>query len=133
VLANLVGNAAKHTPPGTTVEVTVQPAASSSRGAVHTLLVTDHGLGIPKQDQSSGFERFWRGDASRHRQTGGSGLGLAIVASIVAAHGGTSDVISGPGAGTTIRIRLPLSPDPHAPRDRPDGPLSEPREATVRV
>ena len=56
------------------------------------------------------LQRFWRGDASRHRQTGGSGLGLAIVASIVAAHGGTSDVISTPGAGTTIRIRLPVSP-----------------------
>ena len=100
---------------------------------MHTLLVTDHGPGIPTQDQSSVFERFWRGDASRHRQTGGSGLGLAIVASIVAAHGGTSDVISTPGAGTTLRIRLPVSPDPHAPRDRSDGPVAEPREATVRV
>jgi two-component system OmpR family sensor kinase len=111
VLANLLGNAVQHTPAGTPVEVTVMPAPASdtSRRPMHTLLVTDHGPGISRQDQTRIFERFWRGDVSRHRQTGGSGLGLAIVASIVAAHGGSSDVISQPGQGTTIRIRLPLT------------------------
>ena len=119
VLANLVGNAVKHTPAGTPVEVTVTPAdPATGAGAMHTLLVTDHGPGIPAKDQSHVFQRFWRGDSSRHRQTGGSGLGLAIVASIVAAHGGTSEVISSPGHGTTIRVCLPVRPAAPPARDR---------------
>ncbi|HYI56546.1 MAG TPA: ATP-binding protein [Microlunatus sp.] len=116
VLQNLLGNAIQHTPPGTPVEVTVRPArpdAGGSGGAadspVHTLLVTDHGPGISPEDQQHVFTRFWRGDASRNRQTGGVGLGLAIVSSIVTAHGGTSDVISQVGHGTTIRVRLPAA------------------------
>jgi two-component system, OmpR family, sensor kinase len=117
VLANLLGNAVKYAPPGTPIEVTVVPACPSdgSRDAMHTLLVTDHGPGISQPDQARIFERFWRGDTSRHRQTGGSGLGLAIVASIVAAHGGSCDVISKPGHGTTIRVRLPVTADDPAP------------------
>ena len=71
------------------------------------MLVTDHGPGIPAADQEHVFTRFWRGDTSRTRHTGGAGLGLAIVSSIVTAHGGTSDVISQLGQGTTIRVRLP--------------------------
>jgi signal transduction histidine kinase len=63
--------------------------------------------GIPAADQEHVFTRFWRGDASRTRHTGGAGLGLAIVSSIVTAHGGTSEVISQVGQGTTIRVRLP--------------------------
>ena len=119
VLANLIGNAVKHTPSGTPIEVVVTPAPASP-GAMHTVLVTDHGPGIPAQEQTYVFERFWRGDSSRHRQSGGSGLGLAIVASIVAAHGGTSEVISAPGEGTTIQIRLPLTADPQSVRGRPE-------------
>ena len=113
VLQNLLGNAIQHTPAGTPVEVTVRPArpdtsgTAGSAGAVHTLLVTDHGPGIPSADQEHVFTRFWRGDTSRTRHTGGAGLGLAIVSSIVTAHGGTSDVISQLGQGTTIRVRLP--------------------------
>lgn len=110
VLQNLVGNAVQHTPPGSLVEVTVRPAPTDSGEAgdrVHTLLVTDHGPGIPLEDRAHVFTRFWRGDASRTRHTGGAGLGLAIVSSIVAAHGGTSEVISQIGHGTTIRVRLP--------------------------
>jgi two-component system OmpR family sensor kinase len=110
VLQNLLGNAVLHTPAGTAVEVTVRPARPDPGGRgepVHTLLVTDHGPGIPSADQEHVFTRFWRGDASRTRNTGGAGLGLAIVSSIVSAHGGTSDVISQVGQGTTIRVRLP--------------------------
>ena len=109
VLQNLLGNAVQHTPPGTPVEVTVRPARTDTAAdpCVHTLLVTDHGPGIAKDDQEHVFVRFWRGDASRNRHTGGAGLGLAIVSSIVTAHGGTSDVISQVGQGTTIRVRLP--------------------------
>lgn len=113
VLQNLLGNAVQHTPAGTPVEVIVRPArpdssgTDGSAGAVHTLLVTDHGPGIPAADQEHVFTRFWRGDTSRTRHTGGAGLGLAIVSSIVTAHGGSSDVISQVGQGTTIRVRLP--------------------------
>ena len=113
VLQNLLGNAVQHTPAGTPVEVIVRPArpdtsgTAGSVGALHTLLVTDHGPGIPAADQEHVFTRFWRGDTSRTRHTGGAGLGLAIVSSIVTAHGGTSDVISQTGQGTTIRVRLP--------------------------
>jgi two-component system OmpR family sensor kinase len=137
VLANLVGNAVKHTPAGTPVEVTVTPApapgAASARVAMHTVLVTDHGPGIPAQEQTYVFERFWRGDSSRHRQSGGSGLGLAIVASIVAAHGGTSEVISALGEGTTIRIRLPLTADPRSVRERPAPSVPQPQTEPVRA
>lgn len=114
VLKNLLGNAVQHTPPGTPVEVTVRPARTDTATdrCVHTLLVTDHGPGIPQEDQDQVFVRFWRGDASRNRHTGGAGLGLAIVSSIVTAHGGTSDVISQVGQGTTIRVRLPARASP---------------------
>jgi len=132
VLANLIGNAMKHTPSGTPIEVVVTPAPASP-GALHTVLVTDHGPGIPAQEQTYVFERFWRGDSSRHRQSGGSGLGRAIVASIVAAHGGTSEVISAPGEGTTIRIRLPLTADPHSVRGRPEPSVAEPHAEPVRA
>jgi len=132
VLANLIGNAVKHTPSGTPIEVVVTPAPASP-GALHTVLVTDHGPGIPAQEQTYVFERFWRGDSSRHRQSGGSGLGLAIVASIVAAHGGTSEVISAPGEGTTIRIRLPLTAEPHSVRGRPEPSVAEPHAEPVKA
>jgi two-component system OmpR family sensor kinase len=120
VLQNLLGNAVVHTPAGTPVEVTIRPARSDvagTGGAMHTLLVTDHGPGIPGTDREHVFTRFWRGDASRNRHTGGAGLGLAIVSSIVTAHGGTSDVISQLGQGTTIRVRLPAGQRSDSPRN----------------
>jgi two-component system OmpR family sensor kinase len=122
VLQNLLGNAVQHTPAGTSVELTVRPSRPEATGdaAVHTVLVTDHGPGIPVADQEHVFTRFWRGDASRTRNTGGAGLGLAIVSSIVTAHGGTSDVISQVGQGTTIRVRLPARGAPAPERFGPD-------------
>ncbi|MEJ1229887.1 MAG: histidine kinase dimerization/phospho-acceptor domain-containing protein [Galbitalea sp.] len=62
----------------------------------------------PPQIREKIFQRFWRADSSRNRDTGGSGLGLAIVASIVISHGGTVDVVETPGGGATFRVRLPL-------------------------
>ena len=100
---------------------------------MHTVCVTDHGPGIPTQEQRYVFERFWRGDSSRHRQSGGSGLGLAIVASIVAAHGGTSEVLSAPGQGTTIRIRIPVAPEAHMVREPALPTVAQPRESAVRT
>lgn len=113
VLVNLIGNAAQHTPAGTAIDVTVIPGRLvPGNPAHHTLLVTDHGPGIASQDQPHVFERFWRGNASHDGHTGGSGLGLSIVASIVAAHGGSSHVSSSVGKGTTVRIILPVSGSP---------------------
>ena len=109
VLANLTSNAARHTPPGTTI--TVALAAGPAPGPVE-LSVTDNGPGIPEELQLSVFERFARGDPSRSRAHGSTGLGLAIVEAVTAAHGGTVRLTSRPGH-TRFAITLP-GPDPAA-------------------
>jgi two-component system, OmpR family, sensor kinase len=101
VLANLLSNAARHTPAGTMVTTTVCAGA----GGV-SVGVTDDGPGIPADLQPAVFERFVRGDASRSRAAGGSGLGLAIVQAVTAAHGGHVTVTSRPGE-TRFAITLP--------------------------
>jgi two-component system OmpR family sensor kinase len=103
VLRNLVGNATQHTPPGTAVIVSVEAGTTA-----HTISVTDHGHGIAPEAVPHLFERFWRQDSSRARDSGGSGLGLAIVQSIVTAHGGTIAVASS-STGTTMTVTLPAS------------------------
>ncbi|HXW88505.1 MAG TPA: HAMP domain-containing sensor histidine kinase [Streptosporangiaceae bacterium] len=101
VLANLLGNAARHTPAGTATVV----AVSASEG--HAIVsVTDNGPGIPPDLQPDVFERFVRGDSSRSRAAGSSGLGLAIVQAVTAAHGGQVQVTSRPGE-TRFTITLP--------------------------
>ena len=97
-LDNLLVNALRHTPPGGTVTVIGSPGE---------LTVTDTGEGIPAEDLPHVFDRFRRVDASRTRATGGSGLGLAIVRQIVEAHGGAATIVSEPGLGTTVTLRLP--------------------------
>jgi two-component system OmpR family sensor kinase len=104
VLNNLVGNAIQHTPAGTTINVAVEPTTSHVR-----IQVVDHGPGIPAEDLSRVFDRFWRADAGRSRAPGGSGLGLAIVQAIVHAHHGTVHVTSTPRTGTTVTVTLPAS------------------------
>ena len=78
--------------------------------------VIDHGEGIPPQIREKIFQRFWRADTSRTRETGGSGLGLAIVSSIVAAHNGAVDVVETPGGGATFRVSLPLAGSAASPQ-----------------
>lgn len=103
VLANLLANARIHTPPGTTVTVSLSVAPD----ATAVLSVADDGPGIPEQLQPEVFERFARGDSSRARRDGSStGLGLAIVAAVVRAHGGTIALHSGPGS-TAFVVTLP--------------------------
>ncbi|WP_225755153.1 HAMP domain-containing sensor histidine kinase [Actinotalea sp. Marseille-Q4924] len=103
VLSNLVGNVARHTPPGTPAEVAVGRAADG-----HVAVeVRDHGPGVPPEHARQVFERFYRVDAARGRETGGAGLGLAIVAAIVRAHRGEVGVRTTPGGGTTVRVVLP--------------------------
>ena len=100
VARNLVGNALQHTPPDADVTVSIR----SSDGRV-ILRVHDTGPGIPSEQLPRVFERFWRGDSSRH--SAGSGLGLAIAHALVSAHGGILRVTSTPGQGTTFEASLP--------------------------
>jgi two-component system OmpR family sensor kinase len=108
VITNLMGNAIRFTPAGSPIEIGIQ---IDEPGDSAYLSVIDHGEGIPPQVREKIFQRFWRADSSRNRDTGGSGLGLAIVASIVASHGGSVDVVDTPGGGATFRARLPLLHD----------------------
>jgi len=106
-IGNLVGNALEHTSPGGRVDVRV---ALEARAAL--LEVRDSGEGIAAADLPRVWDRFYRGEASRHRGNGargGGGLGLAIVRGAVEAHGGSVAVESTPGAGATFSLRLPLS------------------------
>jgi two-component system OmpR family sensor kinase len=104
-VANLVFNALQHTPAGSPVEVRLV-----RRPADVVVEVVDHGEGLTMEDAPHVFERFWRPDASRTRQSGGgAGLGLSIVASVAAAHGGSAEVGPTPGGGATFRLLLPLS------------------------
>ncbi|ANZ41851.1 hypothetical protein BBK82_43900 [Lentzea guizhouensis] len=98
VLTNLVTNAVRHTPAGGTVALSVVDGR---------ITVSDTGSGIAAEDLPHVFDRFWRADPSRARDTGGSGLGLAIVHALVSAHGGTITVESELGRGTTFTITLP--------------------------
>jgi two-component system OmpR family sensor kinase len=126
VLANLLSNAAKHTPPGTTVTTSLIPASTDGAGVV-TLTVTDDGPGIPPDLQPTLFERFVRGDTARtHAATGttSTGLGLAIVHAVTTAHHGTATVTSQPGQTRfTITLPEPVStsaePDPAASHSAP--------------
>jgi len=108
VITNLMGNALRFTAEDSPIELTVQV---NRRDSMATLDIVDHGEGIPPQIRDRIFERFWRADTSRARETGGSGLGLAIVAGIVASHKGEVDVLETPGGGATFRVSLPLLPD----------------------
>jgi len=106
VIANLMGNAMRFSPPGSPLEIGVGVDAAGRRGVVS---VIDHGEGVPMQIRDKIFQRFWRADTSRARETGGNGLGLAIVAGVVEAHRGSVDVVDTPGGGATFRVWLPLA------------------------
>jgi two-component system sensor histidine kinase BaeS len=102
VLRNLLSNAVAHTPQGGEIAVT----GRAGDGEV-SVSVRDTGAGIPAEHLPYVFDRFYRADPSRARQTGGAGLGLAIVRQLVVAHGGTISVTSEPGQGSTFTFTLP--------------------------
>lgn len=102
LVRNLIDNAIRHSHEGARVTVRVD-----SEGQEVTLSVSDTGIGIPSRDVPRIFERFYRVDRARSRETGGTGLGLAIVKHVVENHGGSVDVESELGRGTTFRVRLP--------------------------
>ena len=106
VVTNLIDNALKYTDKGS-VAVTLKPD-----GAYAVMTVHDTGIGIPKEAIPRLFERFYRVDKARSRDTGGTGLGLSIVERIVSMHGGFIHVESVVGRGSTFTVRLPVKP-PH--------------------
>ena len=101
-VGNLIDNAIKYSDPGTVVDVTVEAVANDI-----VVKVADHGIGIPTRDIDRIFERFYRVDQARSRQTGGTGLGLAIVRHAAVNHDAHIDVESRLGEGSTFTLRFP--------------------------
>ena len=93
IVGNLVTNALVHTPDGTRI---TRHAGRGAADGVLVLRVADEGPGMDPADAARAFERFYRADASRNRAAGGTGLGLSIVDSLVAAHGGSVQLDTGP-------------------------------------
>ncbi|MEZ2389478.1 sensor histidine kinase [bacterium RCC_150] len=125
VLGNLVGNALRYTPEGSPIELAVGIRNTPS-GMFSVLKVRDHGSGIPAEELPRIFERFYRADTSRTRETGGSGLGLAIVAAIVGSHGGTVSVKETDGGGATLIVSLPYQDEPsEVPEDQDAAEVSD--------
>lgn len=108
-LANLVENGVKYSDTGSVVEV-----AAFTDGSWVDVVVTDHGIGIPARDLDRIFERFYRVDRARSRETGGTGLGLAIVRHVATNHGGDVRVQSQEGVGSSFTLRIPSGPGPVA-------------------
>ncbi len=103
---NLLENALQYTPKGGTITVATKRSADSA-----TIAVSDTGKGIPSRDLPRIFERFYRVDDARNRESGGTGLGLAIVRNVVEMHGGAVSVESELGRGSTFTIALPIRDD----------------------
>jgi two-component system OmpR family sensor kinase len=108
VLTNLLANASRFSPEDAKVELALGVQRGDKAGTV-IIEVRDHGIGIPEELREKVFERFFRADNSRNRETGGSGLGLAIAKSIVERHGGNIEADATPGGGATFRVILPVS------------------------
>lgn len=119
LITNLLTNVMTHTPDGTAVEVAlgikdkhdqnIEPHANLSEieDCYAVIEVRDHGPGINPEDRERIFERFYRTDTSRSRDSGGTGLGLAIVAAICAAHGGSAEILETDGGGLTVQLKFP--------------------------
>jgi two-component system, OmpR family, sensor histidine kinase SenX3 len=108
-VTNLLDNAVKYSEPGSEIDVRAR-----TDGTWVDVTVRDHGIGIPRRDLERIFERFYRVDRARSRETGGTGLGLAIVRHVASNHRGEVRVESREGVGSTFTLRLPAGPGPVA-------------------
>lgn len=126
VVTNLMGNAMRFTKDDSPIEIVVDVDRVGGYGVI---AIVDHGEGIPPQLREKIFQRFFRADSSRTRDTGGSGLGLAIVAGIVTNHEGYVEVVETPGGGATFRVSLPLLPTETADAPSPE-PTTPPKGRT---
>ena len=102
VMDNLLANVRTHTPPGTTASVQI-----GVQDELATIVVADDGPGMTAEQSARVFERFFRADPSRSRQSGGAGLGMAIVEALVTAHGGRISLDTAPDRGVRITVLLP--------------------------
>ena len=115
VMMNVIGNAIKYTPDGGHISIT----AGCTEDQVW-MEVCDDGIGIPEKDRERIFDRFYRVDKARSRESGGTGLGLSIAKEIVQRHHGSIALAPHEGPGTTVRLTLPIGPQSHPEyRDRP--------------
>ena len=103
VIINVISNAVKYTPDGGHIDVKLR----CENNEMVKVVVTDNGIGIPKEDISHLFERFYRVEKSRTQDAGGTGLGLAIAKELVEAHGGSISVDSTVGKGTCVTVAIP--------------------------
>lgn len=101
-VGNLLSNAIRYSPEGSPVDIRVRATKKKVE-----ISVTDHGMGMTRDESERVFERFYRTDQARSRATGGTGLGLSIVKHVVAHHGGDVRLTSAPGEGSTFTLRLP--------------------------
>jgi two-component system sensor histidine kinase SenX3 len=101
---NLIENAISYSDPGTSVGI-----GCSAKGPIAEIAVTDSGSGISPEHQERIFERFYRADPSRSRETGGTGLGLSIVKHVAKSHRGEVKLFSQVGVGSTFTLRIPLA------------------------
>ena len=102
VVLNILSNAIKYTPDGGMIQLT-----AGSHGPDVWIQVSDNGIGIPEQDRERIFERFYRVDKARSRDSGGTGLGLSIAQQIIQLHGGTITLPEHEGPGLTVRVTIP--------------------------
>jgi len=104
VMMNIIGNAIKYTPEGGHIRITAGTVGNSV-----WMEVSDNGIGIPEKDRERIFDRFYRVDKARSRESGGTGLGLSIAKEIVQRHNGTIALAPHEGKGTTVRLTLPIA------------------------
>ena len=127
-LRNLIDNAIRYSPPNTRVGIGVR-----SREGLVSISVTDQGEGLSPEEQERVFERFYRVDSARSRQTGGTGLGLSIVKHVLANHGGEVSLWSQPGQGSTFTLRLPLADEERAGTDGAADEMMKERSVEART
>ena len=103
-ISNLIENAINYSPENTTVNVLLRKIEDFAE-----ITIKDQGVGISESDIDRIFERFYRVDSARSRDTGGTGLGLSIVKHVISNHGGDIQVWSVPGTGSTFTVLLPIA------------------------